>query len=189
MRALGALAVTVVVLAAGGCGGGGGKAATGATGGATGTGGRTGPTPAPTGALEETTRPADPAAVRVIRGWTDAQRASEVDRAASYFAVPAIVENGTAPLQLSTRGALREFNAQLPCGAVLLRTSAATRRLVTVTTFRLVDRPGQHCDGTGAQARTAFGVTGGRIHAWVRLPDRPQGGGAQPSGGATAPSV
>ena len=187
MRARLALPGLVLLLAAG-CGGGGGGSSSSTSSGPRG-GTSTAPRQPAGPRLEETNRPADRAAVRVIRAWTDAQRASDVDRATSYFAVPAIVENGTAPLQLSSRGAIREFNAELPCGAVLLRTSAATRRLFTVATFRLVDRPGQHCDGTGAQARTAFGVTGGRIHAWVRLPDRPQGGGAQPSGGAAAPSV
>ena len=76
----------------------------------------------------------------------------------------------------------------LPCGAVLVRTAAATRRLFTVATFRLVGRPGHRCDGTGAQARTAFGIAGGKIHAWVRLPDRRQGGGAPPPA-TTGPSV
>src|SRR5207248_8345520 len=125
---------------------------------------------------------------RLIREWTDAQRASDVARATSYFAVPTIVENGTAPVQLSSRSAVREFNAGLPCGAVLLRTAAATRRLFTVATFRLVGRPGHRCDGTGAQARTAFGIAGGKIHAWVRLPDRREGGGAPPPA-TTGPSV
>jgi len=90
--------------------------------------------------------------------------------------------------------AVRAFNAGLPCGAVLLRTSKATQLGFTVATFRLVERPGQHCDGTGNQARTAFGVRGGKIRAWVRLSDRPQGGGSpapqpgapQPGGGGQA---
>ena len=128
--------------------------------------------------LEATGRPADAAAVRVIRGWTDAQRASDVDRATSYFAVPAVVQNASPPEQLPSRAAVRDFNASLPCGAVLLRTSAATQPGFTVATFRLVDRPGQHCDGTGNQARTAFGVRAGKIQAWVRIADRPQGGGS-----------
>ena len=132
--------------------------------------------------------------MRVIRGWTDAQRASDVDRATSYFAVPAVVENGTAPERLPSRAAVRAFNAALPCGAVLLRTSAATQPGFTVATFRLVDRPGQRCDGTGNQARTAFGVRAGKIREWVRISDRPQGGGSpspqpsapQPGGGGQA---
>src|SRR5438270_1395697 len=118
MRALGALAAAAVLLAAGGCGGG-GQATTGAASGSSNGGGSAGrgstaPAPSPTGGLEETSRPADPGAVRVIRGWTDAQRSSDVDRATSYFAVPAIVENGTEPLELSSRRAIHQFNAGLP---------------------------------------------------------------------------
>jgi len=192
MRVRLALLGSAAALLGAGCGGGGAKSTPATT---TTTGGA-GTAPAqPSGpVLEETGRPADPAAVRVIRGWTDAQRASDVDRATSYFAVPALVENGTAPEQLPNRAAVRAFNAGLPCGAVLLRTSKATQLGFTVATFRLVERPGQHCDGTGNQARTAFGVRGGKIRAWVRLSDRPQGGGSpapqpgapQPGGGGQA---
>jgi hypothetical protein len=160
------LAAAATALAASGCGndkvaptGGGGGAST---------------APAPPAApdVEETRRAADPAAVGVIRGWTDAQRASDVDRATSYFAVPAIVQNGTPPLELPTRAAVRSFNASLPCGAVLVRTSAGTQTGFTVATFRLVNRPGERCDGTGHEARTAFQIQGGKIHAWLRIPDR-----------------
>ncbi len=183
------LGAVAAVLAAAGCGGSDKRASTptGATDGQS-----TAPAQPTIPALEETGRPADPAAVRVIRGWTDAQRASDVDRATSYFRVPVIVENGTAPQQLPSLAAVRAFNAGLPCGAVLLRTSASARRGFTVATFRLVDRPGERCDGTGNQARTAFEVRAGKIRAWVRLSDRrPQGGGSpapqpttpQPNGG------
>jgi hypothetical protein len=172
-----------VALAAAGCGGGSDKRAS------TPTGSQSTPPPPTFPALEETGRPADAAAVRVIRGWTDAQRASDVDRATSYFSVPALVENGTVQ-QLGSRAAVRAFNAGLPCGAVLLRTSASARRGFTVATFRLVNRPGQSCDGTGNQARTAFEVRAGKIRAWVRLTDRrPQGGGApQPGPAALQPN-
>ena len=190
MRARFALLGCAAAMLAAGCGGSGAKSSSaGSTGGAN-------TTPAqPSGPiLEETGRPADPAAVRVIRGWTDAQRASDVDRATSYFALPALVENGAAPRQLPSRAAVRAFNAGLPCGAVLLRTSAATQPGFTVATFRLVERPGQRCDGTGNQARTAFGVRAGKIQAWVRISDRRQGGGSptpqpgapQPGGGGQA---
>ena len=175
MRARLALLGSAAAVLAAGCGGGGAKSTSAPT-----TGGADTAPAQPSGpVLEETGRPADPAAVKVIRGWTDAQRASDVDRATSYFAVPALVENGTAPEQLPDSAAVRAFNSGLPCGAVLLRTSKATQAGFTVATFRLVERPGQHCDGTGNQARTAFGVRGGKIRAWVRLSDRPQGGGSQ----------
>jgi hypothetical protein len=191
MRARLALLGSAAAVLAAGCGGGGVKSTSAGT---TTGGAGTAPTQPSGPVLEETGRPADPAAVRVIRGWTDAQRASDVDRATSYFAVPALVENGTAPEQLPNRAAVRAFNAGLPCGAVLLRTSKATQLGFTVATFRLVERPGQRCDGTGNQARTAFGVRAGKIRAWVRLSDRPQGGGSpspqpgapQPGGGGQA---
>jgi hypothetical protein len=184
MRVRLALLGSAAAVLAAGCGGGGAKSTSAAT-----TGGAKSTPAQPSGPiLEETRRPADPAAVRVIRGWTDAQRASDVDRATSYFALPAVVENGTTPEQLPNRAAVRAFNAGLPCGAVLLRTSAATQPGFTVATFRLVDRPGQRCDGTGNQARTAFGVRAGKIRAWVRLSDRAQGGGSpSPQPGAPQP--
>src|SRR6476620_10692501 len=169
------LGAVAAALATAGCGGGSDKPASTPTGS---TGGQSTAPPPNFPALEETGRPADPAAVRVIRGWTDAQRASDVDRATSYFALPAVVQNGSPPEQLPSRAAARDFNASLPCGAVLLRTSAATQPGFTVATFRLVDRPGQRCDGTGNQARTAFGVRAGKIQAWVRISDRPQSGGS-----------
>lgn len=182
MRARPALLGCAAALLGAGCGGGGAKSTSvGTTGGAT-----TAPSQPSGPILEETGRPADPAAVRVIRGWTDAQRASDVDRATSYFALPAVVQNGSPPEQLPSRAAVRDFNASLPCGAVLLRTSAATQPGFTVATFRLVDRPGQRCDGTGNQARTAFGVRAGKIQAWVRISDRPQSGGS-PSPQPSAP--
>src|SRR2546421_34658 len=122
------LGVVAAVLAGAGCGGGSDRRASTPTGATGSTGGQsTAPAEPNFPALEETGRPADPAAVRVIRGWTDAQRASDVERASSYFTVPALVENGTAQ-ELDSRAAVRAFNASLPCGAVLLRTSASARR-------------------------------------------------------------
>jgi hypothetical protein len=186
MRARAAVLVAVAAaLATAGCGGGSGRTPTrtGSTGGQS-----TAPAEPNFPALEETGRPADPAAVRVIRSWTDAQRASDVKRATSYFTVPALVENGTAQ-ELDSRAAVRAFNAGLPCGAVLLRTSASARRGFTVATFRLVNRPGQKCDGVGNQARTAFEIHAGKIRAWVRLTDRrSQGGAPQPAPTAPQPN-
>ena len=184
MRARVAVLVAVAALATAGCGGGSDRRTstpTGSTGGQS-----TAPAQPNFPALEETGRPADPAAVRVIRGWTDAQRASDVERATSYFTVPALVENGTAQ-QLVSRAAVRAFNAGLPCGAVLLRTSASVHPGFTVATFRLVNRPGQRCDGIGNQARTAFEIHAGKIRGWVRLTDRRSQGGGAPQPAPTAP--
>jgi hypothetical protein len=183
MRERVAVLVAVAALATAGCGGGSDRRTstpTGSTGGQS-----TAPAQPNFPALEETGRPADPAAVRVIRGWTDAQRASDIERATSYFTVPALVENGTVQ-ELDSRAAVRAFNAGLPCGALLLRTSASARRGFTVATFRLVNRPGQRCDGIGNQARTAFEIHAGKIRGWVRLTDRRSQGGGAPQPAPTA---
>lgn len=135
---------------------------------------------------EESGAPAEPAAVRVIRGWAEAQRSSNLEKASSYFALPSLVSNGTPPLALRTRADVRQFNADLPCGAKVVKTAAAAGGRYTVATFRLVDRPGMHCDGGGANARTAFEIRDGKIRSWVRLADRPSGQ-APPAGPPPAP--
>ena len=120
--------------------------------------------------------------VSVIRDWAQALQAGKVDKAASYFALPAIVQNGTPPLRITTRRGARAFNELLPCGAVLLMT---TRHGVYLdATFRLTNRVGGDCgSGTGAIAATAFVIRDGKIAEWRRLPE--PGGGQQPPGGTT----
>jgi hypothetical protein len=109
----------------------------------------------------------------VIRAWANTLRRGEVERAASYFAVPAIVQNGTPPLELTSRAQVRDFNAALPCGARVLRTYGSGR--YTTAVFRLTERPGAgRCgQGTGLTARTRFLVREGKIREWRRVPDEP----------------
>jgi hypothetical protein len=115
------------------------------------------------------TRPAKEADVRVIRGWVDTLRGGRVEAAASYFAVPALVENGTPPIKLRTRAQVRLFNEALPCGARLLRTFQSGRYVAA--TFRLTERPGGDCGrGTGSEAATAFVIRDGKIVEWRRVP-------------------
>lgn len=107
--------------------------------------------------------------VRVIRGWVDTLRAGHVAAAAAYFAVPSLVQNGTPPIRLRTRGQVRLFNAALPCGARLLRTFASGRYVAA--TFRLTERPGGDCGtGKGSEAATAFVIRAGKIAEWRRVP-------------------
>lgn len=107
--------------------------------------------------------------MRVIRGWVDTLRAGNVAGAAGYFAVPAIVQNGTPLIKLRTRGQVRLFNAALPCGAKLLRTFRSGRYVAA--TFRLTKRPGGDCGkGTGTEAATAFVIRAGKIVEWRRVP-------------------
>jgi hypothetical protein len=113
---------------------------------------------------------ADAGDVAVIKAWSDALRSGNVTRAASYFRLPSLVENGTPPIELRSRTDVLAFNRSLPCGARLVH--ASTRGQVTTATFVLTDRPGGGCGpGVGQTASTAFSIIGGKISVWKRVPD------------------
>jgi hypothetical protein len=107
-------------------------------------------------------------AVAVITAWSNQLRAGHVKQAASYFAVPAIVQNATPPIRLSTRKQVLAFNVTLPCGAHIVKTIAGAR--YTVATFVLTERPGSPgCGATGKLAATAFLLRHGKISEWRRV--------------------
>jgi len=110
----------------------------------------------------------------VIRAWADTLRRGDVKRAASYFALPVLVSNGTPALKLSTRAQVRAFNASLSCGARVLKTSSAGR--YTTAEFVLTERPGPgRCgSGTGQRARVTFVVRDGKIVQWRRVSSDPE---------------
>ena len=118
-----------------------------------------------------------PSAESVIREWAETLRAGDVRGAAEFFALPSVVANGTEPIILRTRSDARTFNASLPCGARLLRTSSASG--YTTAVFRLTERPGPGTcgTGTGMTARTTFVVRDGKIHEWRRVADKPRSAG------------
>ena len=109
----------------------------------------------------------------MIRDWADTLRAGDVQGAAEFFALPSVVSNGTPPIVLRTRSEVRRFNAELPCGARLLRTSSSAG--FTTAVFRLTERPGPGVcgTGTGMTARTTFVVRDGKIREWRRVEDSP----------------
>jgi hypothetical protein len=120
------------------------------------------------------------AGVIVISGWVNALRHGDVDRAAGYFALPSVVENGTPPVTLRSRAQAVAFNRSLPCGAKLVRARPVGG--VIAATFRLTERPGGACGpGVGLLARTAFVSRDGKIAQWRRLPTVGSGQ-RQPSG-------
>ena len=127
------------------------------------------------GYSNEGDRPESPEAV--IREWADTLRAGDVRGASEFFALPSTVANGTPPVTLQTRADVRLFNASLPCGARLLRTSSSAGFVTAV--FRLTERPGPgSCgSGTGATARTTFVIRDGKIKEWRRVADQPAPGG------------
>ena len=115
----------------------------------------------------------DPAAIKVIRLWSEALRGGDVERAASFWAVPSKVQNGTPVLTLASAADVRRFNGSLPCGAMLTSGLGARNRF-TIAIFKLTRRPGADCGtGTGQHARTAIRVRGGKIAEFYRLPDDP----------------
>lgn len=123
----------------------------------------------------------DSAQARVVRAWADALRHGHVAAAAAYFALPAVVANGSPPVRLPTRAAVRGFNRSLPCGARLVATEPTPHGFL-VATFRLTERPGAgECgSGTGGLAQVAIRVRGGHITYWVRLERVPRLPGPAP---------
>jgi hypothetical protein len=127
-------------------------------------------TPAPT------RDPASKADVEVIKGWTDALRQGHVKEASRYFALPAVVSNGTGPIRLTKREHVEFFNRTLPCGATFKE--AVDTGAFVVATLVLTERPGRgECGtGVGAEVYTAFLIRRGKIVQWRRvLKPAPQG--------------
>jgi hypothetical protein len=141
----------------------------------------------PRGGGDEAAAPTGPvtsAEEAVIRGWSDALRRGDVDRAAGYWALPSIASNGGPPIRLVSGRAVRFFNQGLVCGARLESTSRDARYVLAV--FRLTERPGAgECgQGTGERARTLFLLRDGKIVQWLRASDpRPP---ADTPGGTTS---
>ena len=133
----------------------------------------------------------NPAAVRVIRGWTDALRRGDVRGASRYFSIPTIVSNSGEPIQLQSRPEVEFFNRTLPCGSVLVRTEAMG--VYTIAVFRLTERPGEGVCGSGAgrEVAVAIIVAHRRITQWRRLPAVPPKGTspAKPPPAADGPAV
>jgi hypothetical protein len=129
----------------------------------------------PAGVPSSPTGRADADATRTIRAWSKALRAGDVAGAASFWALPAKVQNATPVLTLSSRDDVRVFNGSLSCGAVVTGAGGAPRGF-TIVRFRLTERRGGACgSGVGHSAETAVLVRGGLIAGWYRLPDTTPG--------------
>jgi ketosteroid isomerase-like protein len=106
----------------------------------------------------------------VLEGWAQAVREGDPDRAARYFAVPAIVAQSMT-VELQTREQVRKFNDELPCGAELLEVQHDGRYVVG--TFRLTERVGRSCSTAGQLVRVAFVIRARHFTEWRQVPDRP----------------
>jgi hypothetical protein len=108
--------------------------------------------------------------VRVIVAWSEALNKGDIEKAAGYFAIPSVAENGPALLRIRNQGQARLFNASLPCGADVIR--AETQGAFTTATFQLKERPGEgFCgiDGDRGTAETSFVIEEGKIAEWRRV--------------------
>lgn len=106
----------------------------------------------------------------VIDAWLRALRDGDIEKAASYFALPSKVQNGTPVLTLRTPSDRLVWNASFPCGAKVTQYGSGDG--FTVLEFELTERVGGDCgSGTGGTARGAIKVDDGRITEWYRLAD------------------
>jgi hypothetical protein len=121
---------------------------------------RTTPRDAPAPPVREPSR-----AEQLIQAWLAALQLDDYERAASYFAPDALVDQGD-PIRLRTRADAIRFNRGLPCRAHL---SAVRReRRTTLATFLLADGPGGTCSGS---VRVRFTIRHGRFTAFRQLLD------------------
>jgi len=104
---------------------------------------------------------------RAVRGWIEALNAGDYERAASFFARGAIVEQ-VDEFRLHDRHAAEIFNRGLPCRADLTELEDEGRTLLG--TFRLRDGPGGHCEG---EVRVRFTIRRGRFLEWRQLGEPP----------------
>ena len=126
----------------------------------------------PAGVPERSEGPGERRAIEVIRGWSEALRMGDIDSAASFWGLPAKIQNESPVLTLRSRDDVRAFNLSLTCGAIL--TAAGKAREFTILKMRLAQRRGADCGkGVGKPARTAIRVQDDKIVEWYRLPGDP----------------
>ena len=142
----GAVVVALAALAVAGCGGG-DKAP------------RDTRAPAPQSASPGKT-PSDAAA---IRDWIRSMNAGEYDRAASWFAKNAIVEQVTE-MRMRTHEDAETFLRGLPCHADV--TKIVDEGRTDLASFRLRRGPGGPCKG---RARVRFTIKHGKFTEWRQL--------------------
>ena len=108
----------------------------------------------------------------VIRGWNRAVNAGDFDRAGTFFAPNAVVEQ-VEEMRLRGPADAARFSASLPCRAEVTR--VVVERRSSLASFRL--RDGQTpCSGA---AEVRFVVRDGKLIEWRQLPPPPPGRGLE----------
>ena len=132
------------------------------------------------------TGPVTAAEKAVIRGWADALRRGDVERAIGYWRTPAIAANGSQPFKLLTRRAVRQFNDGLDLRrAARVRRARPGLRAGHLPAHRAQGRArSAAAPGVGNRARTLFLLRGGKIVQWIRATD-PQDAADTPGGSSS----
>jgi hypothetical protein len=106
----------------------------------------------------------EPGEAKAIRDWSKALNDERYERAASFFANGAIVEQARE-FRLEDRGDAIAFNRSLPCKADV--TDIDDEGDTVLAAFRLRGGPAGGCDGGSARVRFRF--EGGKFSEWRQL--------------------
>ena len=109
-------------------------------------------------------RAGEPGEAEAIRAWSTALNNGDYEKAASYFADDAIVEQ-TEEVRLPDRDAAVAFNRSLPCKADV--TDLEDEGETVLAAFRLRGGPAGGCDG--GTARVRFRFEDGKFSEWRQL--------------------
>jgi hypothetical protein len=118
-------------------------------------------------------KPGEPPEAAAIRGWSNALNAERYNRAASFFARDAIVDQGQ-PIRLPDRSAAVAFNRSLPCHAVVTDVKEEGRSIVAAFELRPGTGPKGACD---SNARVRFRFSGNKFTEWRQLVEPEQAPG------------
>jgi hypothetical protein len=110
-------------------------------------------------------KPGEPPEAAAIRGWSDAVNARRFDRAASFFARDAIVDQGRA-IRLPDRSAAAAFSKSLPCKSTVTDVKDEGRTIIAAFELRPGTGPKRACDSS---ARVRFRFSGNKFTEWRQL--------------------
>ena len=109
-------------------------------------------------------RAGEPGEAQAIRAWSIALNKEDYEKAASYFAEDAIVEQA-GEVRLRDRDAAVALNQSLPCKADV--TDVEDEGKTVLAAFRLRGGPAGGCDG--GTARVRFRFEDGKFSEWRQL--------------------
>lgn len=109
----------------------------------------------------------EPSDTEVIQGWSDAVNAADYERAGSFFAPGAVVEQ-LVELRLPDQRAAARFSSGLPCRARVIYVE--DEEASSLASFALSEGRTGAC-AEGGRARVRFVIVDGKIVEWRQLPE------------------